>query len=1139
MGRDPNPINTRTLDTNLGRRLGSYEIVNRIGEGGMGVVYRAQHVDSGELLAIKLIKRGMDTESILRRFHTERRILESLSHPNIARIIDAGATPDGLPYFVMEHIAGQPIHAYCDSNNLSIDERLWLFRKVCSAVECAHAAQIIHRDIKPENILVTPDGEPKLLDFGIAKVLDAASPTQDPTLTLLPVMTPHYASPEQARGLPVTPASDLYSLGVLLYELLAGASPYRAAASPQALMDAVAHEIPKRPSAAVAQMAADAPAKAAAVAASRLTNIDDLRRSLAGDLDSIVLTALHKDPASRYPTAGDLGEDIQRHLSGSRVQARNWKHRLARLRTASPRLLAAAAAVLLILLAGFLYYRFSAGKRLNVRPSVAVLGFENLSRQASDEWLSPALTEMLSTELGAGGRLRSIPGDLVARVKLEMGLKQPQTLTRQALSRLRDDLAADYVVFGAYLATGQGASQSVRLDVRLQNTDTGELTALSSDTRSSLELVSLVTNAGAQLREHLGAGSRADPDAVVRGSVPDAADAAREYAEGLQRLRTFDPLGARELLRGAVIAAPRHALSHAALSAASSLLGYDVEAREEAKKAFDLSAGLGREDRLSIEGRYFETIRAWDKAAATWQTLYTEYPDNLDYGLQLAAAQRQAGEPRQALETVRSLRALPSAARDPRMDLAEAESLLAASDLKLAREAAERAAQTGAARGMTILSARAYLIASRIALQSGDPQKALAAAAQSQQWCLAAGYRQGIAAALNESAGVLTQLGDIAGARARFQEALTECRTIGDQTCVGADLDSIGVLRRRQGDLKGALEMHQQALETRRLVGDRAGVATSLYNLGNVLERIGDLARAHQVAAESLEIRQQLGERRAAALTMSRLANLMRREGDLPAALRMNEEAVSALKAVGDRGGVALAQLNLGMALFDAGNLARSRSVIEEGLAVRRQQRDRNNIAQTAAGLAWVALAQDRLSEAAALVAESISLRQELGEKTALADSHLVQSAILLEQGNPASAEKTARDAAAVFHDAGAWGSEGEALVSIAAAQLARGDAAGAQASLDAADKLLAGSKDARLQLRRRIVRARVLSALGRKDEAAAMLARTLAESRRLALPGMAFEVLLAGVKANPASQQQLAADAEQAGFLLIARKAR
>ena len=158
-------------------------------------MYRARHVDSGEELAIKLIKRGMDTDSVLRRFHNERRILETLNHPNIAKILDAGATPEGLPYFVMEYIAGQPISQYCDSTSSPSKRGCKLFEKVCAAVQCAHESHIVHRDIKPENILVTADGEPKLLDFGIAKVLDIAGPTQDATLTIIPVMTPHYASP--------------------------------------------------------------------------------------------------------------------------------------------------------------------------------------------------------------------------------------------------------------------------------------------------------------------------------------------------------------------------------------------------------------------------------------------------------------------------------------------------------------------------------------------------------------------------------------------------------------------------------------------------------------------------------------------------------------------------------------------------------------------------------------------------------------------------------------------------------------------------------------------------------------------------------------------------------------------------------
>jgi tetratricopeptide (TPR) repeat protein len=603
-------------------------------------------------------------------------------------------------------------------------------------------------------------------------------------------------------------------------------------------------------------------------------------------------------------------------------------------------------------------------------------------------------------------------------------------------------------------------------------------------------------------------------------------------------LRAFDTLAARDLLRNAVAAAPGHALSHAALAAANSLLGYDVEARDEARKALDLSAGLAPEERLSIEGRYLEATHDWAKAVETYRALRETYPDNLEYGLRLAAAQTQAGEPRRAIATVAELRALPSAARDPRVDLAEAEAAFAASDLVAARAAASRAAQSGADQGLGILTAGAHVLESRIALTSGDPQSALAAATQAQQFYLSANHRQGVALALNESAGVLTQRGDVAGARARYEEALTVCRAIGDQTCIGADLDSLGVLRRRQGDLSGALEMHRGALDVRRAVGDRAGVATSLYNIGNVLEIVGDLPGARQASDESLQLRRQLGERRTAALTLSRLANIRRREGALDEALKMNNEALAALRGIADRGGVAMALINLGLTLFDRGELVRAQSVFDEALEVRRQQRDRNNIAQLQSAIARVALAQDRPREAAALIAESNKLRQELGENVGVALNDLIRSEILLEQNDAPAAERAARDAAATFRRAGAWGREAEASIAIARAQAARADTVRANSALDAAGVLLRRSKDARLLLRRDVILAHVRHAQGRAGEAAAILDRALADARRLGMAGVAFEVRLAMVQTGTPGAT-LSAEARSAGFLLIARKSR
>ena len=673
---------------------------------------------------------------------------------------------------------------------------------------------------------------------------------------------------------------------------------------------------------------------------------------LSGRLDAVVLKALEKDPARRYASVAEFSDDIGRYLEGRPVSARRSRLRHSRLWIGRRGRIVFAVTVLLVLaaLGGLWYGRRSSGA-VPMRPSVAVLGFENLSRQPSSEWLGTALTEMLSTELAAGGRLRTVPGELISRVKLELALPNTGTYTPQTLARLRRSLSTDYVVTGSYLAVSEGKNLQVRLDLRLQDTKNGEIVSAISETRSASDLLTLATGAGALLRLRLGAGELPGSAAgSVRGSMPATAEAARNYAQGLERLRAFDTLAARDLLRNAVTMAPDHALSHAALAEASSLLGYDMEARDEAKKALELSTTLPREDRLPIEGRYFEITRAWDKAVETFRTLHRDYPDNLEYGLQLAGAQTQAGHGRRALETLQSLRRLPPAAQDPRVDVAESEATRAISDLPRARALAARAAHSASLLGFGILAARARLLESRISLEMGDPQHALEAAAVSQSAYQAAGHRQGVAWALIESAGAFTQLGDVGGARAQYEEALGVCRTVGDQSCIGNDLDSLGVLRRRQGDLEGALEMHRQALEIRRSVGDRAGVATAQYNVGNVLEVMGDLPGARQAESEALDLRRLLGLDRTAALTMSRLANIRRRQGELIDARNMHEQAVSRLRAMGDRGGVAMALVNLGLVLRDQGALDRSRAALEEALATRRQQRDPNNTAQALSG---------------------------------------------------------------------------------------------------------------------------------------------------------------------------------------------
>ncbi|CAN5600643.1 hypothetical protein BH18VER1_BH18VER1_11800 [soil metagenome] len=305
----PEIFDERPEEQLAGRHFGPYEVVREIGRGGLGSVYLAVRSD-GEYrkeVALKLIRRGLDTGDILRRFRNERQILAQLDHPNIARLIDGGTTDDGLPYFVMEFVKGDPITTYCDTYRLDSEPRLELFRKVCAAVTYAHQNLVIHRDLKPSNILVTMEGEPKLLDFGIAKLLTAEDELYTQTAPGWRAMTPHYASPEQINGGRITTASDVYSLGVLLYELLSGQKPYQLrTGTSEEMARAIAEQEPTRPS--------------VALAGNPKSQTPNPKR-LSGDLDNIVLMALRKEPERRYASAAALAEDIQRHLEGRPVLA--------------------------------------------------------------------------------------------------------------------------------------------------------------------------------------------------------------------------------------------------------------------------------------------------------------------------------------------------------------------------------------------------------------------------------------------------------------------------------------------------------------------------------------------------------------------------------------------------------------------------------------------------------------------------------------------------------------------------------------------------------------------------------------------------------------------------------------------------
>ncbi len=370
-----------------GDRLGPYLLTEKMGEGGMGAVYLARRADASfdKLVAIKLLKRGWTSAAEVRRFRIERQILADLEHPSIAKLLDGGSTPGGQPYLVMEYVEGEPLDLYCERRGLSVEARLALFLEICAAVQFAHQNLIVHRDLKPGNILVDRDGRPRLLDFGIAKILAPAGFAEqvEPTAAGIAPMTPQYASPEQVRGGAITTASDVYSLGVLLYRLLTGLPPYIFDQRDlKAVVDAVCHQEVPAPSSRL-RRAAPQPAEAGPPPATA--------KRLRGDLDAIVAQALAKDPARRYATAEQLADDVRRHLARQPVRARGtaFSYRAGRFVSRHKLALGAAAAVFGVLVAAILALLFQQERLIEQRN--AALRERNRSETVSS-WLVELFT---------------------------------------------------------------------------------------------------------------------------------------------------------------------------------------------------------------------------------------------------------------------------------------------------------------------------------------------------------------------------------------------------------------------------------------------------------------------------------------------------------------------------------------------------------------------------------------------------------------------------------------------------------------------------------------------------------------------------------------------------------------------------
>ena len=863
-----------------GERVGRFELLREIGRGGFGVVFEARDLQLGRRVAIKAMRLSSLEAAEAKwatRFASEAQAVARLNHPNIVTLYDHGVHR-GIPFLVLELLEGETLQQRISRGQLTAAEALDVAVQVARALLHAHAAGIIHRDLKPSNVFLGQDGRVSVLDFGLARVSKTVQATKGaPDAELLSSLpsagTRAYMSPEQWRGEAEDERTDVFAVGVLLRVALGG--------SPQ----------PPNPLLEVIQ-------KATAIARS-----------------------------DRYASSQQLFDAlavVQRRQRGER-QPHPRRRRLGLL-----------AACLVASIAGLVGSRFHSGTKLPSPPAasrrrtIAVLGFTDLTHGPETAWISTALAEMLNAELAAGGHLRTIDGENVARLKTEFALDEKSNDTK-ALVLLGDRLGADYIVSGSYLilAPGSGGPGRIQVDLRLQETHSGSTLASITDVGPEDELVELARRTSAALRAKLSLSApTAVQDQQARASLPANANAARLYAQGIVRLRAFDYGPARDLLEEAIAAEPGNPMTHEALADLLWTLGSEKAARTEAKLALDLSEQGSPLERLLIEGRYWETAGEPAKAAEIYQRLFAEYPDEAEYGFRLLRAQWHAGDASAMRRTLEALqRDGPGVRQDPRIFESKARLALARGDRAGALAAAQALTARGRAQGVVALVFEGMMFEGVEFWNRGDYPATLRSFHGALQVAIRTSDRNAADGAILTIGLVLVDQGRLAEA----EKTLTAIDTR-DGEARGASagkLDALGWVALRKGNLAAARSMAKAALEASRSAeGRKYQSARATLLLGSVAQAAGNYREARQLAEEALAVFRNLDWAGDAAYTLSLLGATLSAQRDFAGARATIEEALAIWQGRGSlveaaRCRLALAQVALDEQRFgDAGSLA-------------------------------------------------------------------------------------------------------------------------------------------------------------------------------------------------------------------------
>ena len=1002
--------------TMLGKR---YEIVQLLGQGGMGAVYKAMDREVERMVALKIIRPELAVrEEILARFKQELILARRITHKNVIRIFDLGEA-EGLKFITMEFIEGKDLSALIkEKGRLSFEEGADIMAQTCTALDAAHAEGVVHRDLKPQNIMVDKNGRVIVMDFGIARTVEQGGLTHTGAL----VGTPDYMSPEQVMGEKVDVRSDLFTLGIIFYQLLVGQLPYKADTMQGAMYKRTREVSP-------APQSVDA-------------NVPLL-------LSDIAAKCLQLDPRQRYQTALEIRQDIEAWRQGSTkrielpltpappepVKIPLWRRPVVLVPIAAV-VLAAGGAVL-----GSKYFSSSSpstAKSAAAAPaaSLAILPFHNASGDPKLDWLGSSMAEMLSTNVGESASVRMISEARVGQVLKDLRITPQSELDQATVVRVANHSNVDTIVWGHYAQFGE----QLRIDATVQDLKHGVSKTLKAEAASEKEILQAVDNLAEQIRQSLSVSQSLQKELQAQAFKPSTSSIAalRDYDQGLQQARQGNHAGAVKQFQGALQEDGNFALAYSKLAQSYAQLGQDDDAEQAAQKAVSLSAQLPLQEKYLIQASHDSILKDYPKAIGAYENLVKASPENTDYLFDLGMAYEQTSAYDKAKELFKKVVELDPKRIEGLLALGrvEIESGNAQGGIEYLTKAQAMAievgddaehAQVAQAMGVGYFSIPRYEEALKSVQESLDIKKRL-------------GLKKGIAESLDMMATIQDLTGKSDAALKNYTDALSLMRELGDKqgtadvltdtgafqlehgkydealklfkeslqlqidlhndSSQGMVLTNIGNTYIAKGDFDNGRTYFEQSLQVREKLKVPGDIADTLHNLAETSVKNGRFDQAQEQYLRALELRRNAGDQKGAALESSGLGTLFADQGRYGAAVSAEQDALKGFQESKEKGFMATEiLLNFGNALALAGRSDEAAKYLGDALSSAREQKSQPQIATALSYQADNAFYRGDMKTAATLYAEAQQTAAKTGDPQLILVTKINAAKLALQQG--------------------------------------------------------------------------------------------------------------------------------------------